>query len=225
MGELVTSSEADGGPLNWAVCASCYPGQSRSGDAFLVRETASGPLVAVVDGLGHGADAADAAERALTCLRDITAPSPIGSLTSCHQALRGSRGAAVTLAALDLELGRVTWAGVGNVEAAVLRPGQAGRAPTRWSVPMRGGVVGDRLPVLRESAAPLQPDDVLVLATDGLVPAFLDAADPSVPVAELARRLHRDFARGDDDALVLVARPLTHRISTGARTPTAPSRH
>lgn len=210
----VVARESDEGPLDWAVCASPYPGQSRSGDAFLVRETAVGLLIAVVDGLGHGDQAADAAERAMACLRETPAPSPVACLTACHQVLRGSRGAALTLAALDLALCRLTWVAVGNVEAAVFRPARGREPESRWSVPMRGGVVGDRLPALRESTAPLAPDDVLVLATDGLVPAFLHAVDPSLPVPELAGRLHRDHARLDDDALVFVGRRRADRPAT-----------
>ncbi len=103
---------------------------------------------------------------------------------------------------------------VGNVEAAVLRPGGRGTPASQARVPLRGGVVGARLPPLRESTAPLGPGDVLVVASDGMVPAFLDAVDLSMEPPALARRLHAAYARADDDALVLVARCVGPPAST-----------
>ena len=196
-----------GGPrLEWAACASAYQGQGRSGDGFLVETSGDGTRVAVVDALGHGEEAADVADRALDSLR-ATAGLPLAaSLSACHQALCGSRGAVMTLITVEPDRSTLAWLAVGNVEAAVLRRRPGGG--DRWSVPQRGGVVGGRLPPVRESAAPLRPGDVLVAATDGLGTAFLDGADPRLPPAELARRLHAGHAGGDDDALVLVARLL-----------------
>jgi len=49
-------------PIEWAVAELAQPGQSESGDRHLVLPTPDGGLVAVVDGLGHGAEAANAAK-------------------------------------------------------------------------------------------------------------------------------------------------------------------
>ena len=194
------------GALEWAVCASAYPGEMRSGDAFLVHQTTAGVLVAVVDGLGHGEEAADVAERAVVSLRETAGQSLVRAVTACHGALRGSRGVVMTLAALASDRVHLSWVAVGNVEAAVLRPHQVGGVMSRRSVLPRAGVLGDRLPPLRESTVDLAAGDTLIAATDGLSPAFLDAVDLSLEPLALARTLHGDYAREDDDALVLVAR-------------------
>ena len=195
------------GGLEWAVCASLYPGQRRSGDAFLVQGTQSGVLVAVVDGLGHGEEAADVAQLALASLRKTAGQSLVGCIRACHEALHGSRGAAITLGALDPRRGLMTWLAVGNVDAAVvMRRNHRGGTTRRCSVPLRGGVVGDRLPPLSEATVRLAAGDTLVAATDGVGPAFLDDVDLSLPPPVLSRRLHKSHARSDDDALVLVAR-------------------
>ncbi|MBW3548854.1 MAG: serine/threonine-protein phosphatase [Actinobacteria bacterium] len=194
------------GALEWAVCASAYPGQQRSGDDHLISHSDAGTVVAVVDALGHGDEAADVAELALVSLRQTVGRSPAAALTACHAALRGSRGAAITVVQFQPDLHRLLWAAVGNVDAAVIQPGSRRGSPKRWWAPLRGGVVGDRLPPLRDSRLPLPDRGVLVAATDGIATAFADAADPSLPVDRLARRLHEDHARSDDDALVLVAR-------------------
>lgn len=190
--------------LTWAACASAYPGQARSGDAYLVEPTESGVLVAVADGLGHGEEAADAAARALASVHETAGRSLVGILSACHTALHGSRGVVMTLACIGAD--RLQWAAVGNVDAAVLRPGRRGAPVGRWSVPLRAGVLGDRLPPLRDATVDLEPGDTLVMATDGLSPDFLDGVDPYLPPRAMAASLHRAFARDDDDALVLVVR-------------------
>lgn len=194
------------GPLEWATCATPFPGEERSGDAFLVQATAEGVLVAVVDGLGHGKEAADVAERALASLRGTGGQSLVASLTACHADLRGSRGVVMTLVAIDVDGCSLGWVAVGNVDAALMRLRPHAGMTKSWSVPMRGGVVGDRLPPLRESTVPLAAGDTLVMATDGVSAAFPDGVDLSLEGPALARRLHQRYARSDDDALVLVAR-------------------
>lgn len=194
------------GPLDWAACGKPFPGQHRSGDAFLVSATSAGALVAVVDALGHGDEAADVAELALQSLQRSAGQPLVGALTACHAALRGSRGAAVTLVEVDLEHRRLAWAAVGNVDAAVVAWDRPRAAPTRWAVPLRGGVVGDRLPPLRQSTVTLPPEGVLLAATDGMAASCLDSTDRSSPPEVLAGRLHERHARADDDSLLLVAR-------------------
>lgn len=194
------------GAIEWAVCASPYPGQARSGDAFLVQAIPDGVLVAVVDGLGHGEEAADVAGRAVESLRASAGQPLLRCLTACHAALRGSRGVVMTLVAVHAGSATLEWLAVGNVDAAVLRPRPRGQSVQRWSVPLRGGVVGDRLPPLRGLPAPLAVGDTLIAATDGMAPGMLDGIDLSPEIADLARKLHGRHARTGDDALVLVAR-------------------
>lgn len=194
------------GTIEWAVCTTAYPGQVRSGDAFLIRRTAAGVLVAVVDGLGHGDEAADVAEQALASLGRTAGLSLVASLTACHDALRGSRGVVMTVAVLDPERSQLAWLAVGNVDAVVLRRRPPGRSASSCAVVLRPGVVGDRLPPLRDATVPMTTGDTLIAATDGISPAFVDDVDLSVDVRDQAYGLHRRYSKIDDDALVLVAR-------------------
>ena len=174
--------------------------------------------MALVDALGHGDDAANVADRALASLQE-TAGRPLPEcLASCHAALRGSRGAAVTLATIDPVHRQVTWAGVGNVEAAMLRRGRGGKPSQRRSVTLRGGVIGDRLPPLRQSSEAIGDGDAFIGASDGLGTDFLDSVDLSLPPAEQARRLHRSHAKDSDDALVLVGHYREQRTEVRAQT-------
>jgi hypothetical protein len=170
----------------------------------VVAEFADGVLVGVIDGLGHGTEAAVAAREAARVLAS-RAGDPLEPLVErCHEALRRTRGAVMSLASLDAR-GSMTWVGVGNVDAILLR-GAPGAEPRREALAARGGIVGYRLPALRPSTLPVSPGDLLFLATDGVRSRFAEDLRLQAGPQELADELLARHARGTDDALVLVAR-------------------
>jgi hypothetical protein len=192
--------------LHWGVASAARAGEERSGDLHLVRPCAGGALIGVVDGLGHGLQAAAAADHAVATL-DRLAESPMAAMVqSCHAGLRGTRGVVMGLALVGGADDSLAWLGVGNVEAVLARSAEPPRPPERLIV--RGGVVGFQLPPLQSVRLRLAPGDVLVLATDGIQPDFAAAVNPRDPPERLAETLLRRFARPSDDALVLVARYL-----------------
>lgn len=189
----------------WGVAMRPMPGEAVSGDRHVALSTAPGFLAAVIDGLGHGPDAADAAVRAADVVHANPDDRPDELVRRCHEALRNTRGAAITIASIDTEADEMTWLGVGNVQAALLRHDDAETRAREW-VPLRGGVVGYLLPSLRSATVQLRRGDVLVLATDGVRPVFGDWPTPSEVPAEVAARILQQEVREADDALVLVAR-------------------
>ena len=103
--------------LEWGVAARALPGERASGDLHLVETFTGGVLVAVVDALGHGEDAAVAARLAVATLAKY-ASEPVDALVQrCHQALRRrTRGVVMSLASFDATERTMTWLGIGNVE-------------------------------------------------------------------------------------------------------------
>src|SRR4051812_25511416 len=96
-------------------------GETVSGDLHHIATFPRGALIAVVDGVGHGEAAATAAQIAVDAIRG-NAYEPLPTLLArCHEALNGTRGAVLTLASVDTAAETVTWLGVGNVEARLLR--------------------------------------------------------------------------------------------------------
>ena len=182
-------------------------GQTESGDRYLVTATPDGALVAVVDGLGHGAEAADAAKVAVRSLERNAQQRVIPLVRDCHQSLVGTRGAVISVASFTAHDQTMTWLGVGNVEGLLLRA--LATSPRRESLLLRGGVVGVHLPTLTAEIVPVTPGDTLILATDGVRSDFsserLSQQDPPPMLADyiLAR-----WGKQDDDALVLVVRYL-----------------
>lgn len=195
---------ADTAGLDWGVASRPLPGEPESGDGHFVRETSFGWLLAVADGLGHGREAA-AASRALVEVLERHVEEPlIELLRRCHDRLRTTRGVAISLATIEAASGTLNWVGVGNVEGLLCRAAPA--VPQTIYITLRGGIVGYRLPEVQPGVLPLQDGDLLVLATDGIREGFPAAVVPQQPPQAIADRILANFARPNDDALVLVAR-------------------
>jgi len=192
-------------PVEWAVAELSQRGERESGDHYVALVTPDVGLVAVVDGLGHGAEAARAAKAAVRALEHGVDRPLVQVLRDCHQQLMTTRGAVISAAALDFREETMTWLGVGNVEGLLLRA-PASRGARTQSLVARGGVVGSHLPPLAAEVVPLRCGDTLILATDGIRSEFLDTTLPYLPPQALADHVLTRWGTQTDDALVLVVR-------------------
>ena len=191
--------------LTWGVAMLTLPGERESGDLHVVKSVGSGVLAAVVDGLGHGAEAASAARAAVAVLERHAGESPLTLVERCHRALIGTRGVVLSLAFFDGAGGSMTWLGVGNVEGVLLH-GAPGARPARTTLVTSGGIVGSELPRLRAQVCAVAPGDTVILATDGITQHFADGLPRDAAPQRLADHILSRYGKGTDDALVLVAR-------------------
>lgn len=193
-------------PLEWGTAGRTMPGESVSGDRAVVRRLQDGALLlAVLDGAGHGAAAAEAAEAGSAILERHAGMPLVRLFRSCHDGLRGTRGCAMSAILVDAAGNRLAWIGIGNVEALVWRPDPRA-LPRVGHLLLRGGLVGCQMPIPFEASQPLQPGDVIVMATDGLRGDFTVLLNAVDPPQRLAERILERHATTQDDALVLVAR-------------------
>src|SRR3954447_17314483 len=178
-------------------------GEARSGDLAVFVPTAAGALTALIDGLGHGPEAADAAEICAEVVRRHAETSAQQLLQACHEALIDTRGAVMTVAWLDLDRSTLAWAGVGNVDARLVRSGPELREEVAL---VFGGVVGYRMPRVRPATMELARGDLLVMLTDSIEGAISPALSGRGATQALADRIFAEHAKGTDDALVVVVR-------------------
>jgi len=193
--------------LEWGVASRALPGQSNSGDLQVVKSFPIGMLVAALDGIGHGDEAASAASAARAIL-EAHAQEPVMALIErCHEGLRATRGVAVSVASFNVAHGLITWMGVGNVQGVLLRRDQSGSG-TEESLLLRAGVVGVQLPSLRVSVLSVSTGDTLVFATDGIETDFDRRLARNDRPRQAAESILSRHGKTTDDALVLVARYL-----------------
>ncbi len=122
---------------------------------------AAADLLVIVDGLGHGAEAALAAATALAIIGEQPALPLPALLARLETGLLGTRGAAIGLARVEgLHL---QYAGIGNTRALCWRGARLLRLSSQY------GIVGGGLALHVEVAEmALQDGDWLLLYTDGI---------------------------------------------------------
>jgi phosphoserine phosphatase RsbX len=193
--------------LRWGAASAPLPGQTESGDRFLVEAFADGTLVAVVDALGHGHRAAQVASQAIDTLVRHAHEGVTALVARCHATLREKCGATMSLASFDWRSQRMTWLGIGNVAGVLVGHVHRPSSTSRFErLLVRGGVVGGDLPDLEPTTIALVPGDTLVIATDGIQEEFADALPNDLAPQALAEHVFAHYAKYTDDALVLVAR-------------------
>jgi negative regulator of sigma-B (phosphoserine phosphatase) len=191
--------------LELGIAERAIEGEYRSGDRAVLVAYQGGALAAAIDGLGHGGDAADAAAVAAEVLSARPDDEPAHLIEACHQALGRTRGAVMTVAWFDLEAGRLSWTGVGNVEGRLIHASAGIGAPTEGAL-TKGGVVGYNLPSIRVTSTALERGDVMVLATDGIDSSFAEAITEGGSAQDVADRILARHGKAGDDALVVVVR-------------------
>src|ERR1043166_832932 len=191
--------------ISWGVAWRELPGQSICGDVHLVKPLADGVLLAVVDGLGHGNEATAVAKTAAGVLGRHAGEARPALVKRCHEALTGTRGVVMTVATLRSSDGKLTWLGVGNVEAVLVRPDKHAKGSSERAL-LHSGIVGYQLPALRSSTTALTPGDMLVFATDGIDAGFTEGGMRNDSPQQIADRVLKRYFKGTDDALVLVVR-------------------
>ncbi|MGB7470045.1 MAG: SpoIIE family protein phosphatase [Candidatus Acidiferrum sp.] len=191
--------------VEYGVAKFVLPGQGESGDRHLICCAGDGILIAAMDGIGHGEEAAYAAEAAISILK-ANAEEPVSSLMKrCHEDLRSTRGVVLSLASIDPQHGMMTWLGVGNVQGVLMRAG-AQNGSVQEVLLLRGGVVGSQLPALQAAVLPIAKGDTLVFVTDGIRSEFVEGLSALESPQRAADKILKRHGKGNDDALVLVVR-------------------
>ena len=191
--------------VEYGLAKHAHVGEGESGDMHMVCCNQNGVLIAVIDGIGHGEEAAEVAKTAATLLRS-SADEPVISLVErCHEKLKGTRGVVLSMAFIAPEQKMLTWIGVGNVQGVLLRADTT-NGNMQESLLLRAGVVGSKLPSLQASVLPVSQGDTVVFATDGIQSDFSIGLNAKENPQRAADRILNKFRNRSDDALVLVAR-------------------
>jgi hypothetical protein len=174
-------------------------GQTANGDAWCSFANAAGTRIAVIDGAGHGPQAARAGAAGLATLQEhADLPLP-DVMRLCHATLLGTRGA--VLSVLEIREGQLEFAGVGNVEGRIFTPSQA------ISLPPARGLLGMVLPTVRPLRLPVGEPWFAFLFTDGISQRFLHGMTyerAAEGLASLPDEIVAEWGRQTDDATIVV---------------------
>ncbi len=178
-------------------------GETKCGDSWAEYLTQTHSVYMVVDGLGHGIGAAEAADEAVASFHRLESVNPLDILDEAHHALRKTRGAAMSVASIDHNLGKVRFAGVGNVAGMVITPSKM------HSMVSHNGIVGHSAARIQDFTYDWPEGATLAIYSDGIGSHWNLAKYPGLQAKSpllAAAVVYRDHSRRRDDATVLIAR-------------------
>jgi len=176
-------------------------GEDACGDAWAVRRDDGSFLILVVDGLGHGVLASEAAQSALGTFQDSLSGSARQLVEQIHETMQATRGGAVALARVEPDARQVNYCAVGNIA------GRLQHADGSRGLMSNNGIVGGKFRRLEEISYPWRGRAQIILHSDGLQSRWALENYPGLTSrhpAIIAAVLFRDFRRDHDDTTVVV---------------------
>jgi anti-sigma regulatory factor (Ser/Thr protein kinase) len=183
--------------------AVCLPksGEDVAGDGWLLECLGDYRTIMVVDGLGHGPNAARAARVATEAFAAHASAEPAALMDICHEALATTRGAAGAAARIEPAKRRGTFAGIGNIACRIEALGE------RRQLVSHSGTLGHVMRRVQEFEFNFPVGSLLILHSDGLATHWAGSDYPGLTTKHaglVAGVLYRDHDRGRDDVTVVV---------------------
>lgn len=176
-------------------------GETLSGDAWSVSD--DGTTFFVVDGLGHGMFAADAAKMAVAGFGKFQTLAPSVILERIHGMMQSTRGAAGAIARIDRPNHRVLFAGIGNISCVLMSSSRT------QNMVSHNGTLGHQLRRVQQFEYTYAPGDLLLMQSDGLSTQSKKGIPPSLlseHAMVIAPFIFAEQLRGRDDGTLLVNR-------------------
>ncbi|KAF1017054.1 MAG: Serine/threonine-protein kinase RsbT [Stenotrophomonas maltophilia] len=178
-------------------------GESVCGDGWHLAVQGSQATLSVIDGLGHGLPASDAAQAGMQAAARSGVVEPSAGIAQLHADMAGTRGGAAAVASLAMDEPGLAFCGIGNINAGIAdHEGFRGLA----SLP---GIVGVQYRKAQPFNVHAASGTLLLMHSDGLQARWrlqdypgLAHRHPALVVAVL----QRDFDRGRDDACIVALR-------------------
>lgn len=188
-------------PLRLSGIAIPLAGEKRCGDAWSFVSHPGRKLILLVDGLGHGTDAADAAAQAVSAFHKNVDRDPVDILGYIHDNLKATRGGVAAIAEILENENVLNYAGVGNISGVVFS-GESSRNLVSYN-----GTLGSVFPKVKAFQSEWHSDSCLIMHSDGITSRW-DLSTYSGLLnkhpATIAGVLVRDFRRQRDDCSVVV---------------------
>jgi anti-sigma regulatory factor (Ser/Thr protein kinase) len=178
------------------------PGESTSGDGYVVRRDHNGLQLLLADGLGHGPAANEAVNMAAGSFVSEPFISPSESLRTLHRAIKKSRGAVAHVLNYNPTTGKWTCCGVGNIAVRLFGPIQHKNHMSY------NGIVGHNIPnTMNDQSYSASEYHTAILCSDGIKSRWEIAKYPQILQHDpsiVAAALYKEHGRRTDDTSVII---------------------
>ncbi|MFO0658393.1 MAG: SpoIIE family protein phosphatase [Polyangiaceae bacterium] len=183
-------------------------GEIASGDLAMVSRTQSGVLVALIDGLGHGRSAAEAASLCARTIDEHREQELDEIFSIAHRVLRTGRGAVAAIARLDAVRREIEFAGIGNIATTIVHANK-GSGASKVSPLTMAGVLGSAYRKIRSQRLPFDAGDAVLMHTDGVRSRFDPIVIQSATAQSAADEIISVYGKDTDDAGCLFVRAVS----------------
>ena len=174
------------------------------GDAGLVKQDGDTLFLAVIDGLGHGKKAQDAAQSCICFLEAHHRNGLTWLAEAVHRHIRGSRGAVAALCRIDTKKKNFSCVSVGDITVRRLNN-------ERFRICSRPGILGYQARSFKQETRQLAVGDILLMHTDGISSHFTPKDLDGLLEGDarcIAENIMARYEKLHDDSLCIVVRCL-----------------
>jgi anti-sigma regulatory factor (Ser/Thr protein kinase) len=185
--------------IRYGVVSVALEGEIECGDGWSIRRDGDALSMFVVDGLGHGTFAAEAARAGIEAFHALPSAAPREVMTRANAAMSRTRGGAGACARIVGDT--LSYSGVGNISAAIVGAGKS------VGMVSHNGTLGIHKRPSQQFEYVREPGSVVVMHSDGISARWELKKQPELLArhpAIIAAAIYRDHGRGRDDATVLV---------------------
>lgn len=191
-------------PFDFGVVSRPKPGETANGDSFVIKHIRNATLVGVIDGVGHGVLANQAANAARQYIERHADLSLLEIFKGVDRACASTRGVVMALTVFDWSQKCFRFASVGNIEVSVMHG--------HYEKPkfiVRRGIVGKHAPQPVITENEWHPGNILILHSDGLSThwSWQDFSLYSEhPAQVLAENIYNANQKDHDDATIVIVK-------------------
>lgn len=186
-------------PFCFGIAQRACEGETVCGDGYFVRVLEDGALVTVVDGLGHGPKASEAAVTFNESIEGNVSLDVQAMMEGAHAALSRTRGAAAAILRLDDTTKRVSFTGVGNIEMHAI-------SEVKMQPVCVPGIVGHRVRKMLAFEFELPRLATIALCSDGISSRLRLSEYADLEPQRIADLILEQHGKMHDDATCVVVR-------------------
>ena len=183
-------------------------GELVSGDDYLIQRVDDKLFLTVIDGLGHGPKAHEAATTIKSAFQDQIKKGNLNLMLMfdiAHKRAASTRGGVVAAAVVDTARKRISFLGIGNISIKLV--GKNGND----SPITTDGIVGYTMERKKFHELPYEEGQVLILHSDGVSERYgtsMIKEKMDLSMQELAQKVVEGFGRNERDDVTFLAAKL-----------------